>query len=121
MNDPRNILPETGWYRKADLLLVHAILYLGNTGLCGAVGAAEDLPTTLNTVANDPGATMRAGWRERIDRTLEAVKYVRLASMGGYGEGLVVAVTAVFTLLHGWLCSFRNADIACSHYNETSH
>jgi hypothetical protein len=100
---------------------MHAVLYLGKTGFFGAVGAAEDLPATLNTVADNPGSALRAGWRERIDRTLETVKYVRLASMGSYGEGLVVAVAAVFTLFHGWLCSFRMVDNACFHYNETSH
>lgn len=84
-----------------------------DAAMLGAVGAAEYLTVALNAMTDDPCAAMRATRREHVDRALKTVKDVRLATVGRDREGLVVSISAVFTLFHNcvWLPS-----IACNIY-----
>src|SRR5919198_5000041 len=65
----------------------------GDALLPCAVSAAEDPTVRLDAVADHAAATVGAERRERLNRTLEAVERVPLASAHDF-ERLVVVVTA---------------------------
>jgi len=91
---------------------MNAVCHLGYATLFRTVGAAEDLAAAFDTVTDDPGTAMRTGWRERVDRALEAIKHMRLAIVCCNSKGLVIRVSAVFTLFHVSLFSFRIVNVA---------
>jgi hypothetical protein len=64
------------------------------------MGAAEDLTLPLNPMSNDSGTTVSTGRRKSVDRTLKAVKRMRLALMRRHGKRFIVGVSTVFTLFH---------------------
>ena len=51
--------------------------------------AAEEGSFLLQAVTNDMGGAMLAGWRQRMDRALEAIEGVSVAILS-YLKGLVV-------------------------------
>ena len=61
--------------------------------------AAENLSVRFDAVSDDPAVAMRTNWRQRVDRTLEAVESVMLAA-NDYFERLVIFVFANFTCSH---------------------
>lgn len=65
----------------------------GDAGRLGAVRAAIEDSVILEPVANDPAAAVSAGRCKYLDRALEAVKNVVLATLADR-ERLVVVVAA---------------------------
>ena len=61
--------------------------------------AAENLPVGFNTVSNYPALTMRANWRQCVDRALEAVEGVMFPA-NDYFERLVIFIFANFACSH---------------------
>ena len=88
-----------------DALVAHVavllcpVFQLGASVGARAVDAAENLAFFLDAVADDLTAAARAAWRERMDRTFEAVKGVRL-SADDHLKRFVVIVPADFTSSH---------------------
>src|SRR6266702_8140487 len=62
-----------------------------------AVRAAVELAARLDAVADDVAAAVLAMWRERLDRTLEAVEHV-VRPRRDHLEGLVVLVSTHFAV-----------------------
>src|SRR6266568_6684630 len=62
-----------------------------------AVRAAVELAARLDAVADDVAAAVLAVWRERLDRTLEAVEHV-VRPRRDHLEGLVVLVSTHFAV-----------------------
>jgi len=91
---------------------MHAVCHLGYATLLRTVGTAEYLTATFDTVTDDPGAAMRTGWRERIDRALEAIKRMGVSVERRNGKGLIVGIPTVFPLLHVSLISFQIVNVA---------
>jgi hypothetical protein len=58
------------------------------------VGATEYLRSSLNAVANNPARTMSTGWRDRSDRTFEAVKSVMFATYDDVKAFVVLVATS---------------------------
>jgi hypothetical protein len=61
--------------------------------------AAEDRAVMLDTMPDDAAAAMRAGWRERLDRTFERVEDHGAAGHPNL-EALVVVVAALLASRH---------------------
>ena len=61
--------------------------------------AAEDFPALLNAVTNNPAVTMRADRCQRVDRALEAIEGVVLAS-DNHLKGLVIFIFTNFACSH---------------------
>ena len=78
----------------------NAVLHRARAGHARAVGAAVDGAVCLHAVADDPDAAVLASRGERVDRTLEAVEYVRLVVGQRYPERLVVLIATHFALRH---------------------
>jgi N-acetylmuramic acid 6-phosphate (MurNAc-6-P) etherase len=78
---------------EGDRSLIYAVAQSCDAGLLGAAGTAEHPPVRLETMADDPATAVLAGGSERVNRALEAVEDVRLASEADL-EGLVVFVPA---------------------------
>jgi hypothetical protein len=57
--------------------------------------AAEDLAALLHAVANNPAVAVWANWRERMNRALETIEGVVLASHNHF-ECLVILVFTNF-------------------------
>src|SRR5688572_26939687 len=76
-----------------------AVAQLFHTLVLGAMVAAEHAPVLLQAVPDDPGAAVRAGGCQRLDRAFEAVEGVGLPGHH-HLEGLVVIVTAAFASRH---------------------
>jgi hypothetical protein len=51
-----------------------AILQPMRTGFFGAMDATINPATSFHAVADDPAITMRTGWRQHVNRTLETVE-----------------------------------------------
>src|SRR4051812_11790673 len=64
-----------------------------------AVRTAEVLPARFHALPDDRHLAVKAAWRERVDRALEAVEDVDSSSDRDL-EGLVVLVAAALALLH---------------------
>lgn len=77
-----------------------SISHLGNTCLAGAIRATKDLPTPLNSMANDAAMAVGALGRQPLNCAFEAVKSVTFPPHFD-AETLVIIVTAHFTLSHG--------------------
>src|SRR5205823_9293374 len=70
-----------------------------DSGVLGAIGAAEDRVVMLDAMANHFAAAVGADWRQRVDGTLKGVEGVLLA-VHGHGKSFVVLVPAYVTLRH---------------------
>jgi hypothetical protein len=68
-----------------------------------AVGAAEDLPARLHTMADNPAVAVGAAWSQGMDSAFEAVKSV-LLSVHHDLERLVIFIAADFALGHEVSC-----------------
>jgi hypothetical protein len=64
--------------------------------LAGAVGAAIEDTLCLHAVTNNPTAAVRAGWRQGLDGTLEAIEDMRLAAHPHF-KTFIIHVAAYFT------------------------
>ena len=64
-----------------------------------AIDAAINFSTLLDAVTDYPAVTVRANWRQRVDRTLEAIERVMLAGHD-YFKRLVVVIFANFAFSH---------------------
>src|SRR5215204_3289860 len=65
-----------------------------------AVGAAVEVALCLDAVSYHLDAAVLAGWRERVDGTLEAVEGARTLTGHVYLKGLVVLISTNFALGH---------------------
>ena len=63
------------------------------------MSAAEDLPVGFHSMAEDPTMTVRTDWRERMDRTFEAIERVMLARYDDF-KCFVIFVFANFAFSH---------------------
>jgi hypothetical protein len=63
------------------------------------MNATEDLSVRFHTVADHPAVTVRANWRQRVDRALEAVKGVVLSGNDHF-KRLVIIIFANFAFRH---------------------
>ena len=61
--------------------------------------ATENLSPLLHAVPDDPAVAVRANWRKRMDRALEAVKGVVLIG-NDYLKRLVIFIFANFASSH---------------------
>ena len=78
---------------------------VAGVGRPGAVGAAVEVAVHLDSVADDPAATVQAHRGDPVDGTLEAVEHMPLTG-GDHLERLVVFVAADLTSGHRALLSF---------------
>ena len=86
-----------------------AVTQSRNTILLGAMIAAVESAVFFQTVPNDPNAAMLAGWRQGVDRALETVKRVGLATHNNV-EGLVVIIATGFAGRHE-ITRVRDGDV----------
>jgi hypothetical protein len=75
-------------------------------GLLGAVMTAIDFAANFDPVTDDVAIAMFALWRERMNRTLEAVERVALAAQLHF-EGFVIVISAHFATCHGFILHSR--------------
>src|SRR4051812_9525837 len=68
-----------------------------------AVGAAVEVVLCLDTVSYHLDAAVLAGWRERVDGTLEAVEGARTLAGHAYLKSLVILISTNFALGHNRL------------------
>jgi hypothetical protein len=61
--------------------------------------ATEDFAPLLHAMPNDPAVAVRANWRQRVDRALEAIKGVVLAG-NDHLKRLVIFIFANFACSH---------------------
>jgi hypothetical protein len=59
----------------------------------------EDLSVGFHTVPDHPAVTVRANWRQRVDRALEAIKCVVLSG-NDHLKRLVIVIFANFAFSH---------------------
>jgi hypothetical protein len=76
-----------------------AISQLRLAAAAGTMDATEDFAPLLHAVPNDPAVAVRANWRERVDRALEAVKDVMLVG-NDHLKRLVIFIFANFASSH---------------------
>jgi hypothetical protein len=67
----------------------------------------------LNAVPDDPDAAVLAGWRERVDCTLEAVEGARPLAGHAHLKSLVILVSTNVALGHIRLLPFSEAGYFC--------
>ena len=71
----------------------------GDTFFVRTMGTTKEIASRFDAMANYPATTVIAFRRERVDRTLEAVKVVGDAIRHDF-QRLIVFVTTDFTLMH---------------------
>jgi hypothetical protein len=76
-----------------------AIFQLRLAAAARAMDATENFSPLFHAVPNDPTVAVRANWRERMDRALEAVKGVVLIG-NDYLKRLVIFIFANFASSH---------------------
>ena len=76
-----------------------AIFQLRLAAAARAMDATENFSPLLHAVPDDPAVAVRANWRKRMDRALEAVKGMVRAGHD-YLKRLVVFIFANFTCSH---------------------
>jgi hypothetical protein len=64
------------------------------------VGAAVEVALCLYAVPNNLDAAVLAGWRQGVDRTLEAVEGARSLAGHAYLKSLVILISTNFALSH---------------------
>ena len=64
-----------------------------------AIDAAINFATLLDAVTDDPALAVGTNWRQRVDRTLEAIERVMLAGHD-YFKRFVVVIFANFAFGH---------------------
>lgn len=79
--------------------MLNAVLQLRCTRLPCAVDTTEDLSVSFDAVADDTAIAMWTNRRERVDRTLEAIKSVTL-SIHDDLERLIIFILANFAFSH---------------------
>ena len=76
-----------------------AVFQLRFAGGARAMDAAENLSVCFDAVADHPAAAVRANWRQRMDRALEAIEGVMLPADDHF-KGFVVFIFANFACSH---------------------
>src|SRR5215204_7350499 len=74
-----------------------------------AVGAAVEVVLCLDAVSYHLDAAVLAGWRERVDGTLEAVEGARTLAGHAYLKTLVILISTNFALGHNRLLLLAQA------------
>jgi len=78
----------------------HPVARLGNAGVFGAIGTAEEKPVRLNSMPDDLASAVIADRRQSMDSAFEAIKNVRFARRSHF-EAFVILISTDFTLCHG--------------------
>ncbi len=84
---------------RATRAPLSTILEAGRTRLTRTMGTTIDRGIYLHSVSDNPAAAVRAGGRQRLNRTFKRIKCMRLAPDKNL-KGLIVVVSAGFTNWH---------------------